>query len=220
MLFTALTVLLLVALALWGIPALVKLAIFLGELKSSSQPLTGEDTLPPSPPVILPLMEATNSAFILVEGFAEEGATVALFLDGVQRQETVVGSDGDFLFSQVSLKEGQNRIEAFATDQSGNRSQPSMAYTVVLDTTLPTLSVEEPQEGRHFVGSWEQRVRISGSASSETTVEVNGSLVIIAHDGSFATSVQLNEGTNLLSVVARDRAGNQTIVTRTVTFEP
>lgn len=218
--FIFLTVLLLVALLFWGIPALIRLAIFLGDLRSSSQPVSGEDLLPPSPPILQPLPESTSSAILLVDGFAEEGTTVTLNLNGIQILEVVAGNEGDFLFSRVDLVEGENRIEAYATDQSGNRSQPSTPYLIDLDTTPPSLTVDEPQDGKVFIGSREQLIRVSGKADPEMTIEVNGSFLILAHDGSFSTTLRLTSGDNQIRIVARDRAGNQTQESRTVTFEP
>jgi hypothetical protein len=50
--FGILTIVFLLLLIFLGIPALIKMAIFLGEIRSSSTPVKTEDLLPPAPPIL------------------------------------------------------------------------------------------------------------------------------------------------------------------------
>lgn len=217
--YTVLTVLLLIAIVFWGIPSLVRVAIFLGDIRTSNQPISGKDTISPSPPILQTIQSATSSSTIRVGGFAEEGSSVILYLDGKQTQEAVVESDGEFLFNKVRLKSGENEIHAVAIDSSGNESQKSAVHSIELDTTAPELVIESPSEGATFYGATEKKIRIIGSTDAGVQLLVNGSFVILSRDGTFSHLFSLNSGENEINIVAKDRAGNETEEIRTVTFE-
>jgi hypothetical protein len=51
-------------------------------------------------------------------------------------------------------------------------------------------------------------------------VSVNDTVVLAAADGSFTAEIPLEEGPNLVEVIASDEAGNETWLTLTVTYEP
>lgn len=217
--YTALTIFLIIAIIFWGIPSLIKVAVFLGDVRSSSQPISGEDKIPPPPPVLQPLPKATHSASIRIEGFAEEGSTVVLFLNGAQTQETVVESDGEFLFNRVGLNFGENEIYSKATDSSGNESKKSTLFIVDQDNEAPSLVVESPVDGESFFGFSKRNIRIKGSTEENTTLFINGAFVLTSRDGSFSYSYTLSEGENIISIIAKDQADNQTEEKLTVTFE-
>lgn len=218
-LFTFLTIILLLTLVFWGIPALIKVAIFLGDVRSTSQPLSGKDTIAPTAPVLQPLVDATYSATVRVEGFAEEGSTVILSIDGVDTYETVVESDGEFLFNSVKLSLGENMISARAIDSSGNDSKESREMKIIYDNQAPELTIIDPADGSQYSGSREKTIKINGSTEVGSTVTVNGSFIIISKDGSFSYSFSLSSGDNEIKVIAKDRSGNEALDTRIVHFE-
>lgn len=217
--YTILTVLLMIALIFWGIPSLIKVALFLGEIRSSSQPISREDKIPPSPPVIQPIPAATNSATVRIKGFAEEGATVVLSLNKNKVQEAVVESDGQFLFDNVRLQSGENRFNVQATDTSGNESNPSSTLVVEHDNAAPILILEGPANGSNFFGAGEKNIKVVGSTDPGSSVLVNGSFVILASNGSFSKTVALTTGENEILIVSRDKAGNSTEETVKVNYE-
>ena len=49
-------------------------------------------------------------------------------------------------------------------------------------------------------------------------VTINDRMVVIKTDNSFSYGYPLNEGDNILNIVATDAAGNQTTVQRKVTY--
>ena len=57
-----------------GIPLLVRMAVFLGDVKSSSRPVDKNDLIPPVPPQISLPYTATNSANQTISGSAEPGS--------------------------------------------------------------------------------------------------------------------------------------------------
>jgi len=64
----------LLALAVFGgIPVLVKMAVFLGDLKSSKAPVDKTDLISPPPPSFSLPYDATNSARQTISGSSEAG---------------------------------------------------------------------------------------------------------------------------------------------------
>lgn len=217
-LFGFLTVLLALALVFLGIPALIRMAIFIGNLRSSSTPIETKDVLPPVPPRLKPLAEATNKAQINIEGFAEKGATIKLTLNGIANKETVAKTDGTFLVSNIKLSQGKNEIYAIATDQDGNTSQKSAILVIDYDNTPPELIVNEPADNSVF-SSEEKTIEIKGETEEGVTITINDRFVILGAEGKFDFSFTLSDGENKIKIVAVDKAGNQTEEEITVTLE-
>lgn len=217
-LFGFLTVLLALALVFLGIPALIKMAIFIGNLRSSYTPIETKDVLPPVPPRLKPLAEATNEDQINIEGFAEKGATVEIFLNGIAEKKCVAEVDGSFLVSNINLNQGENEIYAITTDQDGNKSQKSGILVIDYDNTPPELVVNEPTDGSVFP-SEEKTIEIKGETEEGVTITVNDRFVILGVEGEFSSSFTLSEGENKIKIVAVDKADNQTEEEITVILE-
>lgn len=56
-------------------------------------------------------------------------------------------------------------------------------------------------------------------SSKPVTVTVNGATVTVGTDGTFTKDVTLAEGANTITIVAKDKAGKTTTVTRKVTVD-
>lgn len=193
-----------------GFPALIKLAINLGNAKSTSILSVQEDKLPPLPPQLNPLPEATTSATITVSGNAEPGTVVHLFLNSNKLAENTADNQGAFVFSDVRLDEGANHFIATATDTAGNQSQQSPPQTIVVDDKPPELTISAPSDGAKINGILNQLIDVSGSTDAESQVTLNGRQLVVTGDGSFTTKYQLQEGDNQLKFTAIDPAGNKT----------
>lgn len=63
-------------------------------------------------------------------------------------------------------------------------------------------------------------IPIEGTSAANTTVSTNGEQVDVYADGSFRTTVSLQEGSNSIHIVARDREGNEESKIITVTYIP
>jgi len=216
--FGGLTVVLALGLVFLGIPALIRMAIFLGNLRGSSQPVETGDTLAPSAPQLKSLPEATNSAQIKIEGFAEAGSTVEIFLSGMSNKEVVAESEGTFNAS-LRLTLGRNDILATATDENGNTSQKSDKLIIYYDNTSPSLEINEPLDNVEYFGE-ENTITIKGKTEEEVTITVNERMVIVDSEGNFEYPLNLSEGENLIQVKAIDKAGNITEEERKVTYSP
>ncbi|MDH3976544.1 MAG: hypothetical protein OEV42_19950, partial [Deltaproteobacteria bacterium] len=107
----------------------------------------------------------------------------------------------------VAAEGGGQLFEGEATDVAGNNIKTTVL--VNLDKSLPSLEILSPLEGA-FTNSL--TIDVSGTASDlYSQVEwltVNGAAIPLSAD-SYSTSVALNEeGTNVITAIATDRAGN------------
>lgn len=77
----------------------------------------------------------------------------------------------------------------------------------------PELRVDSPTEGQIILT---RELTVSGTTSVNTTVIVNTQPALVAQDGAFATTIEIDENTSKVEVVATSRAGKETRVTRTI----
>ncbi|MFC1627414.1 Ig-like domain-containing protein [Patescibacteria group bacterium] len=203
----------------FGLPALINMAAFIGDLRSTSQPIEKQDSVPPMTPKLAPLPEATYSAQINIAGYGEAGSTVELYLRGINVEETVVNEDGNFEFKDVRLRDGENEVYVKAVDDQGNESNDSDSYTVTVDGQGPELSIDSPDHEKRFFDK-DSPIVVKGSTEEDADIRVNGRFVMVKNDGSYETKVSLSEGDNEIEVIATDRAGNQTREAVIVNYTP
>jgi len=217
--FTLLTIACAIAIIVWGIPSLIKMAVFFGNIKSSSTPIEKTNNLPPSPPFLNALPEATNSAELNISGLAAEGLTIKIFLTGSEAQEIVTDKDGKFSTNELKLTLGNNEIYALAVDQEGNQSAPSEKISVWYENKPPELEVSQPAD-KTVISNEKGKVEIIGKANPEANVQINEHLVILDKDGNFKYSLNLSVGENNIKIIAKDKAGNQTEKSLMVSYSP
>lgn len=191
-----------------GIPFLGKVAVFLGNLKSTT---TNEktDIIPPSPPSFSFLPEATSSASLDLLGYAEPNSTVTLFLNGIKQDEIEVNESGSFLAKNLKLSEGENEIYAYTKDNSGNESQKSEKVLIILDTKPPEIEIFSPDDKQTFYLP-KNKIEIKGKTEPEVTLMINDHQVILNTEGEFTYPFTLSSGENKIKLLATDKAGNQT----------
>ncbi len=198
----------------FGIPLLIQLAILL--TKPDSLPLQNPDSQILSAPTLDALPEATPSAKIHVTGFTLANTTVAILVNGQTAAETV-SADGKFDLP-IELSDGNNLISAQAKNSQGAESPLSSSWEVIRDAQPPALSITSPADKNSTQGSSQKIIEISGQTEPDAAVTVNGRLAIVAADGKFSFRFNQQEGENSVTVIARDRAGNQTASELTVTW--
>ena len=167
------------------------------------------DTVAPPLAIDSPLDRAlTRERRLPVLGRTEAGATVTAL-----GSTTAAGPDGSFELA-VDLAEGDNLLLVTARDAAGNGA--TVALHVRLDTTPPWVTIDSPAEGRPLLTK-DDRVRVAGRVEMEEglVLSVGGGFALPVN-GSYEHVVDLVEGTNLIVVTARDRAGNEAQVNRTV----
>ncbi|MFH0893188.1 MAG: Ig-like domain-containing protein [Bacteroidota bacterium] len=179
------------------------------------------DIVAPAAPIITQPTTPTNSQPITVSGSAEAGSTVEVFVNGVSKGTITATPEGSFILSGVALAEGTNTIVAKATDAAGNPSELSDAVTAVLDTGLPTVSIDSvlPKVAVDVTDYIKGTVTISATAQDNiggtgiSKVEFYYGTTKIGEDATSSYSVEWNtiglaDGAYSLTAVAVDNAGN------------
>ena len=80
-----------------------------------------------------------------------------------------------------------------------------------------TLHVLAPQDNSVVNAS---QVEVVGLASAGAVVSVNDDILIVGADGQFKSMLSLEEGPNLVEIVASDENGNEISQILTVSYEP
>lgn len=203
----------------FGLPALVKMATFLGELNSNKQPMEKQADLPILPPRLNPLPMATTSAEINISGYSQPGITIKLFLRGISIEETITDANGEFNFNKIHLKDGENELYAEANDNQGLVSKPSSTYKVLVDTQAPKLEISQPSGGQRFFDK-DSPITVTGLTEPGLTLLINNRFVLVKDDGSFETSIILIPGDNRIEFLAKDLAGNETKQSLEINYTP
>lgn len=118
-----------------------------------------------------------------------------------------------------ALSEGSHSVTFEVSDNDGNAAD-SVIVTFAVDTVPPTLNISSPADNSITNNaSCTVAGTTNDATSSPVTVTVNGSAVTVDNNGAFSTTVNLNEGSNTITIVATDAAGKTTTITRTVTLD-
>lgn len=124
----------------------------------------------------------------------------------------------------AALSDGSHTVTINCKDHDGNAAtEKSTTYTV--DTVPPTLNVTSPADGLITAAS---SVTVAGTTNDATsspvviTISLNGTdqgTVNVGAGGTFSKVITLKEGSNTIIVKAKDAAGKESSVTRTVTLD-
>lgn len=124
----------------------------------------------------------------------------------------------------AALSDGSHTVTINCKDHDGNAAtEKSTTYTV--DTVPPTLNVTSPADGLITAAS---SVTVAGTTNDATsspvviTISLNGTdqgTVAVGTGGTFSKVVTLKEGSNTIIVKAKDAAGKESSVTRTVILD-
>lgn len=165
---------------------------------------------------ITPFDSPVNSSTQLLSGTVQEGAGITLSgISGLVFDPVVIS--GTTWQSKVSgLTDGVNTITATALETGGKSS--SVTARVTLITSKPALEISALPDGSK---TFQPILNISGIlplGSYFDSLTINGAPEKVTNN-SFSTAIQLNPGSNQITVAARDTAGNTSEITRTVFLE-
>lgn len=189
-----------------------------GQLGSGQIELpAGGGSIVSAEPVINGLPDFTRDSELQISGrvpsFAmAPGRSVEIVLNAAVIANAELDPTGTFA-ATLTLKDGANAIGL--TLLSGKDVIARSAYTVILDKQPPTLDVLGPTNGAIVEGP---NVIVQGRAEVGATVTVNGRTIVPGQDGSFSESFTPPVGPVAITVVARDRAGNETTAKANVTL--
>ena len=206
--FAILTVVVLILIVVFGVPSLIKLAIFFGDVRSSNTPIEQKDSsIGLQPPTLSLFYEATRSANIDIKGYGLADSKIKLYING-RSMATDTNLKGDFIFRSVNLSEGENKIEA-TTIMDNEESKPSRTISIIYGNQAPDLIIDTPKEGQKYF-DFDKDATILGLTEVNASLYINDRLVIVDRDGSFESKVRLIDGENKIMLKAIDQAGNQT----------
>lgn len=136
---------------------------------SATVSTTIDTTAPPAPVITRPAIPSTSSK-PSIEGTAESGSTVTIFIDSVENGTTTVIGAGSWAYTVANdLDDGTYVATATATDLAGNVSPLSVPLTFKVDTIAPPApTVTGPAGGI----TNQKRPDISGTAEADSIVEV------------------------------------------------
>ncbi|HNB53157.1 MAG TPA: FlgD immunoglobulin-like domain containing protein [Anaerolineales bacterium] len=175
-----------------------------GTLRASQQNLILQvDTTPPT----MQLANVPNGLRVRENALTIEGVTdpdANVFVTG-NPQPVQVDGQGNFAFL-YRLNEGPNALEIRAVDPAGNST--TLRRDISLIVTPPEVVIASPVDDAFLSQSL---ITVSGQASPDVTLTVNEIPVSIGQDGTFNHQLTLEEGDNLIRVVATDDVGNVTL---------
>ena len=160
-------------------------------------------------PVVNGLPDFTRDAELQISGrvpsFAiATGRRIEIVLNAAVIANAELDDTGTFA-ATLTLRDGANAIGL--TLLSGRDVVARSAYTVILDRQPPTLELIGPAKDSTVDGP---NVVVQGKAEVGATVTVNGRTIVPGQDGSFSESFTPPVGPVEITVIARDRAGNET----------
>lgn len=143
--------------------------------------------------------------------------------EGIVKTATNSGYECSYTPSSV-LSDGSHTVTINASDNDGNAAS-AKTVTFKIDTVPPVLTISNPSEG---LVTNNTSLTVKGTTSDATsspvtlTIKLNSGAaeaVTVNSDGSFSKVLTLTNGTNTITVVAKDSAGKTSTITRTVTLD-
>lgn len=162
----------------------------------------------PNPPIFSNIPSATKDDKISINGYAEPGSTVKIYLNGPEASSVVADTEGLFTFLDLPLIKGNNTIFGKTTDADNRQSEPSETYTLVYSTDKPKIDIDTPKDG-DVIKNLDKSVLVKGKVDKKAEVKVNGRLAILSSDNRFEVLLGASEGNMEIKIEAVDDAGNK-----------
>ncbi len=105
------------------------------------------------------------------------------------------------------------RVLAYTPDNLAGRMGRGASFSIILDENPPFLVVHSPEDGILVTSD---SIQVNGATEPEATVRVAGHSANVNPAGEYNLVIGLMPGDNVIAIVATDRAGNETVIERTV----
>jgi hypothetical protein len=162
-----------------------------------------------------PLIEATNSAKIMVSGSVNRYNKIIFYLNDDKVKE--ITPQGDTYSEEIdNLQKGDNKIYLVAKEEKLKKEKKSDNFIVSFKNDKPKLEITSPQDNAKVS---QTDVNITGKTDVNITIKVNNLPVLVDTLGNFQTQYHLKEGDNKLEFVAEDDFGNTETKTITVNYQ-
>jgi bacillopeptidase F len=147
----------------------------------------------------------TNEENVTVSGTAAPTTTVEIYNNGEEVASVATTDEGTFS-ADIMLEDGANTLTAKAVTEQGSTDE-SAPVTITLDQTKPAVSITSPVDG---MKTNRESVTVTGTVEETNLdwVKVNGQEAQVDENGNYSHRMLLNEGENVIEVVATDKAGN------------
>jgi glucodextranase-like protein len=189
-------------------------AKYAGGSQDTKIDLTTVSYQPPLGVGVDPLPAFTKYIKLPVTGTADADATVSVCNTTIPQCWTA-DRDGTSFVAIVDLYDGANHLEVTAT--KADFTPVTVPADVELDRMGPAMEVSAVA-GTSTAGKQLQNVTGTAVDAHLDVVTVNGQVAKL-DSGTFSAPVVLSYGPNVITVVARDLAGNETVDQRTVYFD-
>lgn len=212
-------ILILFLLVKFGIPLLVNFSLLITGSKNDSETILKNSSSFVMQPVLYPLPTATNSAKISISGEALQKQIISLYLNNNMENKVKVKDDKSFLFEDIILSEGENIIKAKAADSNDKESDFSKPVVIIYKNAQPNLSIDSPSDNQIF-SKEENSINVTGKTVSGAKVTVNDLWTIVDANGNYSKNIRLDNGENVINVIAVDEAGNKAEMKIKVNYSP
>jgi hypothetical protein len=147
----------------------------------------------------------------------------AAITSGITKTATTNGYTCEYT-PDTALSEGSHSFVFNVSDNDGNAAD-AISVTATIDTVPPTLNITNPVDG---LITNSKTLTVSGTTNDATsspvtlTVKVGSSsaeTVTVGTGGEWSKTITLTEGSNVITITAKDAAGKTTTITRTVTLD-
>lgn len=91
-----------------------------------------------------------------------------------------------------------------------------LIFQYVHFTSPPALAIQTPPENQVIS---DKKLVVTGKTDPEATIMVNNQPTIVDEGGSFSAEIEIAENTDTIKVVAKSRAGKETIISRKIKVE-
>jgi hypothetical protein len=159
--------------------------------------------------------DRANGAWVTSNNFTLTGTTDGNFITVDGANATVDLKNGTWSIKE-SHADGNHEFFIEAKDLAGNKNK--IQVKIEIDTVPPVLTVKTPAGTGTFYTN-NATLSVSGTVVNATALTLNGVNVTIGTNGTFSKAVTLTEGTNTVTVIAKDLAGNEAKWTRTVVLD-
>ncbi|EHX9561747.1 non-fimbrial adhesin SiiE [Salmonella enterica] len=163
----------------------------------------------------------TNKQNPKFEGTAEPNAKLVITIVDdksgreVLKQTITVGADGNWSVTPNILPDGMYTINVVATDVAGNTAQTQERFTIDTVTIDPTIRLSDPSiDDQHEATSLRPEFKGFAEAFSTIMIQWDGKVVGSANanangEWSWMPPSVLAPGSYVVSIVAKDKAGNE-----------
>jgi hypothetical protein len=186
----------------------------------SSSPLSAssqENSISTGVVVPLTISAPADGATLTDTSVTVNGQTSAGALIKVNDEADIADAQGHFSIP-LNLDDGTNYIDVVSTDENGNEGEVLLSVEVDQNPDLTAeissiapldslpLTVSEPKDNSTVTAG---QVTVKGQTSPQAIVSVDDQADIAGDDGSFSIAVNLEEGPNLVDIIASNDNGDE-----------